>query len=343
MDALARFDFSAYRRDNGRARRAFADRLGAACAELGFFYASDRDFDRGAVEAMRTLVETLFAEPHDVKMAHMVEPVRYRGYIPFGFFTPNAAKDGGARPDQYEGYKLYSEIEEQDPLCQRFPLYGPNLWLASLPGMRKAVRDYWRQLDRLADDILGALALALGIEDSYFTPFFQKPLTNMTCLHYPRTTSADGAYGIHPHTDSSAFTVIYPDPHGGLLIRSRHGAWIDVRVPEDTFVVNIGDVMSHWTGGRFLSAAHQVVNRSGCERYSFPYFATPRYDAVIEPLVGRAKGSNFEPRTMGDWHLQVVRSNWPDAPPLQENYRSIAPTPRAAPMPSVPGNAFDAS
>ena len=240
-------------------------------------------------------------------------PGNYRGYIPIGFFTPNAS---GNAPDQYEGYKLHVEVAADDVIREAYPLYGPNVWPETLPGMKVAVLTYWRQVDRFADNLLRVLALAIGVDEEFFLPHFQTPLTGMTLLHYPAMTPDESGFGIHPHKDSSAFTILYPDPVGGLMVRSREGQWIQAAAPEGAFVINIGDVMEHWTGGHFVSTPHKVVNRTGKERYSFPYFAAPRYDTVVEPVVKCIEGYERPPIAMGPWHQEVIRSNWPNAKPI---------------------------
>ena len=68
-------------------------------------------------------------------------------------------------------------------------------------------------------------------------------------------------------------------------VMNGKGEWIDAPPVEGAFVVNIGDMLELWSGGRLKSTPHRVVNRSGHERYSFPYFAVPRHDVVVAPLI----------------------------------------------------------
>ena len=77
--------------------------------------------------------------------------------------------------------------------------------------------------------------------------------------------------------------------------------------------MNIGDLLELWSGGYFVSTPHKVVNISGKDRYSFPYFLVPRYDTVVEPVMKPVDGFNRAPVHVGDVSREVWRTNWPDA------------------------------
>lgn len=310
MDSLPSIDFSPFEKGSKDERWKLGTAVRKACAEIGFFCVSGHGIEREVVDAMRRAVIETFAQPDKVKERYRVRLDDYRGYVPLGFFTPNSSENA---PDRYEGYKLHVEVADDDPIRLAYPLYGPNIWPASLPNMKPVVLRYWHQVDRLAGNLLRTLALAIEKDESFFLPHFRTPLTNMTMLRYPAMAPDEDGFGIHPHKDSSAFTILSPDPAGGLMVRTREGQWIEASPSEGTLVINIGDVMEHWTGGHFVSTPHKVLNRTGRERYSFPYFATPRYDTVVKPVVDPIEGYDRPPVTMGTWHLDVIRSNWPDA------------------------------
>lgn len=48
-------------------------------------------------------------------------------------------------------------------------------------------------------------------------------MTNMTLLHYPPQAPEEEGFGIPPHKDTDALTIIAPDPVGGLEVRPRIG------------------------------------------------------------------------------------------------------------------------
>jgi len=52
-------------------------------------------------------------------------------------------------------------------------------------------------------------------------------------------------------------------------------------------VINVGDMLSHWTNGDYASTVHRVVSPSiSTHRYSVPFFFNPDHDALVKPLRG---------------------------------------------------------
>jgi len=320
MAALPTIDFSAFSNGSFRTRKRLAREVGQGCVATGFLCFQGHGIDREIVDDMRRLVVDVFAQPADVKQTHQITRENYRGYIPLGFFSPNAS-GGGA--DQYEGYKLQSEFAPEDEKRHMYPHYGPNIWLPTVFDMRQRVSRYWQAVDRFSENLLRAFAIALEVDEAFFLPYFKCPLSNMTLLRYPRAEARGDHCGIHAHKDSSAFTVLFPDDAGGLMIRDRNGTWSDAIAPDGACIVNIGDIMEHWTGGHFVSTPHKVVNRTGRERHSFPYFAAPRFDVSIFPIIKPVEGYDRPALDMGTWYDEIVRSNWPDADPVASEFDPV--------------------
>ncbi len=62
--------------------------------------------------------------------------------------------------------------------------------------------------------------------------------------------------------------------------------WISVPVRENTFVINMGDVMQKWTNGYYRSARHRVLTYSAKRRYSVPFFFNGNMKLKITALDG---------------------------------------------------------
>jgi isopenicillin N synthase-like dioxygenase len=79
----------------------------------------------------------------------------------------------------------------------------------------------------------------------------------------------------------------------------------DAPVPhvEDGFVVNIADLLQHWTCGRWRSTLHRVVAAGPYPqpaRLSIVYFQSPNSDGLIEPIAwGASEGHASEPIQAG--------------------------------------------
>lgn len=307
--------------------------LCSAFHEIGFVAIQGHGIPRSQLDQMRQQVIDLFNKPLEEKLSLTVQEHSYRGYVPNGFFTPNRAgetKKQEQASDQYEAYKLHYEIEPDDPIRQHCSLYGPNKWPNNSRQLKSTVTSYWCECDRVTQNLLGAISDFLGLDTIYFKEVFQQPLSNMTLLHYPPANPNNDSPGIHPHKDTDVLTILAPDPVGGLYVRSRDSQqWIAANGPDDALIVNVGDMLEIWSAGYFVSTPHKVTNPQGTDRYSFPYFAVPRYDVLVEPLdfdetvlSKRFSIEASERRSMhcGDVSEKIWRSNWPDAKAIDECY-----------------------
>lgn len=280
-----------------------------SCHELGFLLVDGHGVPPACEQALRDAIAALFARPREQLARQCVQPDNYRGYVPAGFFTPN---DGRSRPDNYEAWKLHHETAADDPICKACTLYGPNRWPDDADDLRQAVADWWAHMTRVSDALLAALGRALGLDTDYLQARMAQPLTNMTLLNYPPQAPSDDSWGIHPHKDFNLLTLLAHDPVGGLELRRRDGQWISADCPPGALVVNVGDMLELWSGGRLISTPHRVVNRSGRARQSFPYFAVPRFDTAIEPLLPPVEGFDRQALHCGRASADIWLSNWPE-------------------------------
>lgn len=299
---------------------AYAHAVIDAVESIGFVAVTGHGVAQSQIDAMRTLLVDLFDLSDGVKVDQAITRSNYRGFIPLGFFTPNRDDPDAPAPDAYEGFKVHREVSADNPVCAQSEIYGPNRWPPQLPKMADIVLDYWAGCDRLATQLLAIFEDALGLAEGDLQQRFEHPVTNMTLLHYPPTEPDENRFGIHPHKDTNVITVLYPDPVGGLFARTRAGEWIEATCPSDALLINVGDMLEIWSGGRFVSTPHKVINVSGSQRYAFPWFLAPSHDQVVEPLVDLAPGfDRSDPIHVGDWSLEVWRTNWPDAAPVDDH------------------------
>jgi len=263
-------------------RRAVGAALRAACLDKGFFYIRNHRIPEPLVEAVFAETAAFFALPADAKAA--VDKARSRanrGYEPLQAQT----LEPGAPPDLKEGFYIGPEHAAADPrvVAGKFN-HGPNQWPASRPGFRSTMEAYFVEMLTLGHRLMRGLALSLDLPEDHFAAFTTDPMATLRLLHYPpQPAHGDPAQkGAGAHTDFGGLTLLRQDAVGGLQVWDQAtGGWIHaVPVPE-TYVVNLGDMIARWTNDRYRSTLHRVVNRSGRERYSLPFFYVGNYDHVV--------------------------------------------------------------
>lgn len=267
-------------------RQAIAEEIGAACESVGFLYVANHQVPTETIETAEAAARAFFALPEEEKCLCARQPGRYRGYVPPMQFSPNA---GGRPPVRYEAFLVGQEIAEDDPaIAASGGMNAANIWPARPEGFRDGILGYWHALTAVAETLLRAFALALRQDEDRLRIHFRKPLTNISLLHYfPRPDAvADARDDSRAHYDTNALTIVRPGAVGGLEAQMPDGRWTEVPPRPGCFVVNIGNMMQSWSGGRFRSTMHRVHPPMGKDRYSIAYFATPDYDTLVEPLAG---------------------------------------------------------
>ncbi len=308
---------------DGPARQAVADRIGAACEEIGFFCVTGHGVAQTLIDEVRTTSRWFFAQEGAAKAAILREPPSYRGYIPLASEAlARSLGRAGAAADLKEAFSMGPVDMPQDGAHLRpgaAAHFAPNRWPDEPAAFRPAFEAYYRAVAAVADKLLGGFALALGLPDDWFAEKVSRHISNVRALHYPAQEEAvlPGQIRAGEHTDYGCLTILLTEPDkGGLEVMTRRGEWEPVPHIPDSFVVNIGDLMAQWSNDRYVSTMHRVVNparTSNTGRLSIAFFHQPNHDALIECIPGCAGPGNpvrYEPITSGDHRLlKVSRAN----------------------------------
>jgi len=265
----------------GDADGAVARAIDRACREHGFFAVVGHGIPLSLVDELQRTARAFFALPDERKLAIAMAHAgrRWRGYFPVGGELTSGI------PDAKEGLYVGRELPADDPrVLAGVPLHGPNLWPdADVPGLRPAVLAWIDAAAEVGQLVMSAIARALALPADYFArTCMQDPTLLFRLFHYPPATSSE-AWGVGEHTDYGILTLLLQDDIGGLEVHSR-GAWITVPPERGALVCNIGDMLDRMTGGVYRSTPHRVRNVSGRDRYSFPLFFDPSWDARVTRL-----------------------------------------------------------
>ena len=263
------------------AQHAVARRIARACEEVGFFYVCGHGIGADLLERLDTAARAFFALPESEKAR--IDMARagaaWRGWFPLhGELT-------SGRPDDKEGLYFGEELAADDPRVRAgWLLHGANQWPAAPADLRPAVTAYVARVSKVAEVLMQGVSLALGLDAAHLQQaYLARPTRLFRIFHYPPTPP--GAWGVGEHTDYGLLTLLLQDPVGGLEVKSRRG-WLSAPPIAGTLVCNIGDMLEHLTGGRFVSTPHRVVNAGGKDRLSFPFFYDPDFTALMTPVAG---------------------------------------------------------
>jgi len=279
---------------------------------IGFVYLADHGVPPELGERLHRLSVQFHDLPAETKLRLRMNDA-HRGYMPFSTSTiVTSSVAAVTKPNQSESLMVMHDLAEDDPALGE-PLQGPNQWPAEIPELRQAALDYMRAMSALGRDMAVAIAEALDLPPTYFLPHFDRPTLFLRLLHYPEQRREEGLFGSAPHTDYGFITLLAQDSVGGLEVRNRAGEWIPAPPIPNTFVMNVGDILARWSNDRFASTPHRVLNLSGRERYSQPFFYDPSMDSVVDcpaALLAPGEAPRQPPVRYSDYLLDRLNKNY---------------------------------
>jgi isopenicillin N synthase-like dioxygenase len=261
-------------------RAAFADRLTGVCHDVGFFYLTDHGVSDEFLDRYFSLLEAFFALPEAVKATiDKRRSPHFRGWERVGAeLTDN-------RPDHREQLDVSTEhppygLDAEPPFLR---LDGPNQWLddSVLPGFRAAVDLFFSKMGAVADHLMAAMSLGLGLDEGHFRRLFgERPTSFVKLISYPATPP--GEAGVNAHHDAGFMTLLVQHGVSGLQAQNPEGTWIDVPPRAGAFVVNLGEMLQAMTGNYFVATTHRVIADE--PRLSSGYFHGPDLRTRLDPL-----------------------------------------------------------
>ncbi len=283
--------------------------MARAGAEHGFFRVTGHGITRPVIDRLYEESRRFFEQPLERKqLVAPPHPGYARGYKAIGFEALAYSSDATNSDRPQEAASGPTDLKE-------FYHFGPadwphndlyyragegryffdNLWPADQPQFAAAADDYYRGMESLAGSVCQLAALALDLPAHYFAPMIDRHITAARINYYPRQPNppAPGQLRAGAHTDFDMFTILSgEDVPGGLQVMARNGQWFDVHTDRYEMVCNIGDLMMRWTGDRWCSNRHRVLNppravAAASSRISIGFFFHPNYDASIESLPGQ--------------------------------------------------------
>ncbi|CAK9066197.1 2-oxoglutarate-dependent dioxygenase 33 (Melatonin 2-hydroxylase), partial [Durusdinium trenchii] len=191
--------------------------------------------------------------------------------------------------DQHEGFDMMRTFGQGcnvDKDSEPFRIInGRNLWPREPRGFQQAFERLVPHMLRLGHEIMGQISAGLREHDPptvLNAKLFDDPFWICRALHYP-VQAAAASQGVGAHSDYGLLTMIVQDDVPGCLqVLSADNEWFEVDPVPDCFVINVGDVLKSWTGGRLPATTHRVLSPTDRPRVSVPFFFEPNFDAPLK-------------------------------------------------------------
>ena len=289
-----------------------AQHLDEALQKHGFCYISGHNIANDNIKTIYDATHRFHELSEPVKQTIKINPF-HRGYI--GFNTSTAVTSSVEKPIRPNYSESFMTMQPVFPDHARWgtAIFGPNQWPEPLmPQFKTEVEDYYDAMKNLALELVQRLAVALGQDAHIFDRAFDDPTVFLRLLHYPAVVDSidTDEYGSAPHTDHGYLTLVSQDLVGGLEILTRDKEWIPAAPIPDTFVLNVADMLSYWSGGRWPSTPHRVTLGKK-ERYSIAFFFDPNFETQVQPFPSLLQpGNDDSPIHYGNYLMHRFNNNY---------------------------------
>lgn len=297
-------DLSTARLADGTFNPAFIDALRDATHNVGFFQITGYGAAAGQPEALLDTLARFFKLPLEerLKLDNRTS-AQFRGYTRLGTEITQGRADSREQIDYGPDREPLSDVPADRPYLN---LQGHNQWPESFPELERAAMDWAALMSTIGAELLSAIAVSLELPADYFDePFAGTPAWMGKLVHYVGggLVPEAGDQGVGSHADYGFVTLLLQDQVGGLEVKPYgQDEWIDVPPIPGALVVNLGEMLEVATNGYLQATIHRVTAPpAGVDRYSVPFFWSPRLDAVIDVvplpahLAADARGVSDDP------------------------------------------------
>ena len=291
-----------------------------ACRDIGFLVISGHGIETPLIQKVDSLSRQFFDLPVEEKMK-VVRPAKdvTRGYIPLEAEAVAASRGEQTAGDLNESFMtgpVDVDMSSAYYTCEAAGKhFHPNLWPETPADLQNAYTEYYRAMGDLAMNVMRIFALGLKLPEHFFDDKVDRHISRIRVRNYPEPTNPPkpGQLRVGAHSDYGSLTILKAEANpGGLEVYNKAGEWTTVPVVENTFIVNIGELMARWTNDVWNSTLHRVINppqgmEANSRRQSIVFFHNPNYDAdvtCIESCTSKENPPKYPSTTSGE-HLRA--------------------------------------
>lgn len=310
---ITTLDLGAYLRGDAKDRARFAEAFAGALSEIGFAVLTGHGVDRALYDQVHDDTLELFTS------TALADKMRFRakrhGSVSQGYFPIEETSD--IHPDLVEGW-VWCRRAFDMPQTRDAPFDPASYW------PREKFEPRFRRLalahETLFTPIAQAMFQGLGVDPHVYDRKLTGTNFGLRLNYYPpmsATQNASGAGRLLGHEDVDLFTILPAPKVDGLQVwNHRTGAWVRMRTPEGSIIINTGDYMQRITNDRLPSTTHRVGkpvdgSHTARARVSFPIAVYVWEDEMLEVLPGLG-APRYEPIKAITFHTRSTSKFYGD-------------------------------
>lgn len=311
-DHIPSLDLSDFTSGDLQRKSDFVESLGRAYSHIGFAAIKNHGLTDELTSNLYHAVKQFFTLPEKEKLKHGIPGIAgQRGYTGKGKEHARGRSTG----DLKEFYHIGQELAAGEPEKEEYP---ENVWPAEVPELKMYGLEVYRTLENAGKHILQAIALYLGLDETYFDDKIENGNSILRPIHYFPVENPDAlphdAVRAAEHGDINLITLLMGASAEGLQVKRKDGKWIPITALAEQIVVNVGDMMERLTNNRLRSTIHRVVNppreKMNTSRYSIPFFMHPRSEMdlnCLENCIDASHPKAYSDITAGEFLIERLR------------------------------------
>ncbi|MDP1727489.1 MAG: 2-oxoglutarate and iron-dependent oxygenase domain-containing protein [Bacteroidota bacterium] len=281
----------------------FVEKLGKAYEDIGFVAVRGHLLADETSSHLYRQCEAFFNMPYEQKAKYEIAGLHgQRGYTSFGKEHAKGRNEG----DLKEFWHFGQTVIGDDPIKEEYP---KNVFVDELPDFGKYGIKAYKDLEETGKYLLRAIALYLGLEETYFDAKIHHGNSILRPIYYPPITDEPkSAVRAAEHEDINLITLLMGASAEGLEVLNRQNQWVAITALPEQLVVNVGDMLQRLTNNKLKSTTHRVVNppreKWSVPRYSIPFFLHPRSEMRLDCLsvcVDEKHPVQYEPISGGEY------------------------------------------
>ena len=294
-------DFSAFVSGDETTKRTTAQAILSGFQQAGFIYLRNHGIAKDTVQTTFAESAKFFKRPLEQKsQLAWTTPEANRGYSAQGQEKVTDLKDKNdiEKLIAEEGADLKESLEIGRDNEPGMPNHWPDRFDSEGAVFKEQMLAFFERCKELHMLVMRAIAVGLGIDETWFDSFCEVGDNTLRLLHYPEVRADvfkknKNQVRAGAHTDYGSITLLFQDMAGGLQVQSPKGNFVDATPIEDTIVVNAGDLLARWSNDNIRSTKHRVMeppkpaeSDMHPARYSIAYFCNPDFRRFIDAIPG---------------------------------------------------------